>query len=123
MAETLGRAQLYLFFESGKDMVQASNLLGVDIMTGHWEFTFGEEQFQQNIDAFQGEFVANNIFLNDEAIFNDIEAYDDENHFKKPYTVKTVNDRRIAVIGQAFPYTPIANPSRYVKNLTFGIKS
>ncbi len=109
-------------FESGKDMVQASNLLGVDIMTGHWEFTFGEEQFQQNIDAFQGEFVANNIFLNDEAIFNDIEAYDDENHFKKPYTVKTVNDRRIAVIGQAFPYTPIANPSRYVKNLTFGIR-
>ena len=109
-------------FESGRDMVEASNILGVDVMTGHWEFTFGEDQFIENIKNFNGEFVANNVFLNDEAIFNDIPSYDDENHYQKPYTIKEVNGKQIAIIGQAFPYTPIANPSRYVSNLTFGIR-
>tara|TARA_B100001113_G_scaffold153235_1_gene125411 strand:- start:1828 stop:3552 length:1725 start_codon:yes stop_codon:yes gene_type:complete len=109
-------------FESGKDMVEASNILGVDVMTGHWEFTFGENQFKENLKRFDGEFVANNVFLNDEAIFNDIPAYDDDGHFQKPYTIKEINGKRIAIIGQAFPYTPIANPSRYVSNLTFGIR-
>ena len=109
-------------FESGMDMVEASNILGVDVMTGHWEVTFGEEQFKKNIKNFNGEFVANNIFLNDEAIFNDIPSYDDENHFAKPYTIREIKGNRIAIIGQAFPYTPIANPSRYVSNLTFGIR-
>ena len=91
-------------------------------MTGHWEFTFGEDQFIKNIKNFNGEFVANNVFLNDEAIFNDVPSYDDENHYQKPYTIKEVNGKQIAIIGQAFPYTPIANPSRYVSNLTFGIR-
>ena len=91
-------------------------------MTGHWEFTFGEDQFLKNLSKFDGEFVANNVFLNDEAIFNDIEAYNDENHYQKPYTIREVNGRNIAIIGQAFPYTPIANPSRLVPNLTFGIR-
>lgn len=109
-------------FESGMDMVEASNILGVDIMTGHWEFTFGESQFKKNIKKFNGEFVANNVFLNDEAIFNDVPSYDDENHFQKPYTIREIKGNRIAIIGQAFPYTPIANPSRYVSNLTFGIR-
>ena len=103
-------------------MVQASNILGVDVMTGHWEFTFGEDQFLNNLSKFNGEFVANNVFLNDEAIFNDIKAYNDENHYQKPYTIRQVNGRNIAIIGQAFPYTPIANPSRLVPNLTFGIR-
>ena len=93
-------------------MVQASNILGVDVMTGHWEFTFGEEQFLDNLSKFNGEFVANNVFLNDEAIFNDIQAYNDENHYQKPYTIREINGRQIAIIGQAFPYTPIANPAR-----------
>lgn len=109
-------------FTNGMDMVQASNILGVDVMTGHWEFTFGEEQFLNNLSKFNGEFVANNVFLNDEAIFNDIQAYNDENHYQKPYTVREINGRQIAIIGQAFPYTPIANPARLVPNLTFGIR-
>ena len=109
-------------FESGKDMVEASNILGVDVMTGHWEFTYGEEQFKKNLESFNGEFVANNVFLNDEAIFNDIPAYNDDGHFQKPYTIKDINGKKIAIIGQAFPYTPIANPSRFVSNLTFGIR-
>ena len=49
-------------FTNGMDMVQASNILGVDVMTGHWEFTFGEKQFLDNLLKFNGEFVANNVF-------------------------------------------------------------
>ena len=108
--------------ENGKDMVQASNLLGVDVMTGHWEFTFGEEIFLENLRNFNGDFVAQNISLTEEAIFEGLEAVDDDNHFQKPYVVKTINGSRVAVIGQAFPYTPIANPQRLIPNLTFGIR-
>ena len=108
--------------ENGKDMVKASNLLGVDVMTGHWEFTFGEEIFLENLRNFDGDFVAQNISLTEEAIFEGLEAVDDDNHFQKPYVVKTINGSRVAVIGQAFPYTPIANPQRFIPNLTFGIR-
>lgn len=109
-------------FEKGKDMVKASNILGVDIMTGHWEFTFGEKQFIENIKQFNGDFVAQNIKLTEEAIFDGMIPFDKENHFQKPYVIKEVNNLRVAVIGQAFPYTPIANPKRFIPNLTFGIK-
>ena len=109
-------------FEKGKDMVEASNILGVDIMTGHWEFTFGEKQFIENIKKFNGDFVAQNIKLTEEAIFDGVIPFDKDNHFQKPYVIKEINNLRIAVIGQAFPYTPIANPKRFIPNLTFGIQ-
>ena len=109
-------------FEKGRDMVEASNILGVDIMTGHWEFTFGEKQFIENIKQFNGDFVAQNIKLTEEAIFDGIIPVDQENHFQKPYVMKEINSLRVAVIGQAFPYTPIANPKRFIPNLTFGIQ-
>ena len=108
--------------ENGKDMVEASNILGVDIMTGHWEFTLGEKSFLDNIKNFKGDFVAQNIKLTEEAMFDGMEPIDDQNHFQKPYVVKIINGIRIVVIGQAFPYTPIANPGRFVPNLTFGIR-
>ena len=66
--------------ENGKDIVKASNLLGVDVMTGHWEFTFGEEIFLENLKNFNGDFVAQNISLTEEAIFDGLEAVDDDNH-------------------------------------------
>src|SRR5690625_1177734 len=47
----------------GEDMVEASNRLGIDVMTGHWEFTYPEEQIRRNIELFQGDFVAHNVFL------------------------------------------------------------
>ena len=108
-------------FEKGKDMVEASNILGVDIMTGHWEYTYGEKILRENIDAFNGEFVAQNVKLTEEAIFDEVESYDGD-YFHKPYTIKIINNIRIAVIGQSFPYTPIANPRYFVSNLTFGIR-
>jgi len=55
----------------GEDMVEASNLLGIDVLTGHWEFTYGEEKLRDNLKRFKGEFLALNVFLSEEAAFID----------------------------------------------------
>jgi sulfur-oxidizing protein SoxB len=107
----------------GMDMVEATNLLGVDIMTGHWEFTYLEDEVHSNIEAFNGEFVAQNLRATEEAMFEGVPVYDDfTGHVFKPYTMRELQGRRVAVIGQAFPYTPIANPKRFIPNWTFGIR-
>ena len=107
----------------GRDMVGATNLLGVDVMTGHWEFTYRDEEVLANIKAFNGEFVAQNVKVSEEALFDGAPSYDeDTGHALKPYTVKDAGGKRIAIIGQAFPYTPIANPKRFIPNWTFGIR-
>jgi sulfur-oxidizing protein SoxB len=111
------------YWTRGKDMVGACNRLGVDVMTGHWEFTYQDEEVLENIAAFEGEFVAQNVRVSEEALFEGAAAFDeDSGHAFRPYTIKTLGDRRIAVIGQAFPYTPIANPSRFIPDWTFGIR-
>src|SRR5262249_20650372 len=95
----------------GADMVQAANLLGIDAMTGHWEFTYGEKPLRDNLRAFKGEFLAQNVFLTEEAAFNDAEVFDAASgRVFKPYIIKEMGDHRVAVIGQAFPYVPIAHP-------------
>lgn len=107
----------------GMDMVQACNLLGVDIMTGHWEFTYQDQRTLSNVAAFNGTFVAQNIHATEEAMFDDSPVYDDDSgHVFPPYVIKTLQDSRVAVIGQAFPYTPVANPKRFIPDWTFGIK-
>lgn len=107
----------------GKDMIEASNLLGVDVMTGHWEFTYNDTEVLENIETVDAEFLAQNVRLTEEAQFDDFPAWDiDSGLAFKPYSMRTLNGRRIAVIGQAFPYTPIANPSRFIPNWTFGIQ-
>jgi sulfur-oxidizing protein SoxB len=112
------------YWTGGRDMVGACNLLGVDIMTGHWEFTYPDVQVLQNIAAFKGEFIAHNVRLTDDAVFEGAPAFDeDSGHVFRPYTLREAAGRRIAVIGQAFPYTPIANPSRIIPDWTFGIRA
>ncbi|MBL6691500.1 MAG: thiosulfohydrolase SoxB [Pseudomonadales bacterium] len=107
----------------GRDMVGACNLLGVDVMTGHWEFTYNDDEVLENVSDFQGDFVANNVVATEDALFDGVEVFDeDSGHVFQPYVVKEVNGRRIAVIGQAFPYTPIANPQRFIPDWTFGIR-
>ena len=107
---------------NGMDMVKACNLLGVDIMTGHWEFTYHDHKVLENIEAFSGEFLAQNIKAKEEALFDGIPVYDeDSGHVFKPYTIKELANSRLAIIGQAFPYTPVANPKRFIPNWTFGI--
>lgn len=106
----------------GKDMVEACNLLGVDVMTGHWEFTYRDSEVLDNIAAFKGDFVAQNVKVKEDALFDGSPAYDeDTGHALKPYVIKNLGGHRVAVIGQAFPYTPVANPSRFIPDWTFGI--
>jgi S-sulfosulfanyl-L-cysteine sulfohydrolase len=106
----------------GADMVEAANLLGVDAMTGHWEFTYGEAVLRKNLAGFKGEFLAQNVFLTEDAAFSDKPAFDPASgRVFKPAMVKEVGGMRIAVIGQAFPYVPIAHPKRFTPDWTFGI--
>jgi sulfur-oxidizing protein SoxB len=107
----------------GADMVEATNLLGVEAMTGHWEFTYGEAALRDNLARFKGEFLAQNVFLTEEAAFDGANAFDPaSSRVFKPAVVKEVGDHRVAVIGQAFPYVPIAHPKRFTPNWTFGIR-
>ncbi len=99
---------------NGQDMVDACKLLGVDVMTGHWEFTLGMERVQEIISKdFAGkvDFVAQNVKTTDfgDPVF-------------KPYVIKEINGAPVAIIGQAFPYTPIANPRYMVADWAFGIQ-
>ena len=107
----------------GADMIEAANLLGVEAMTGHWEFTYGEETLRSNLERFKGEFLAQNVFLTDEAAFNGAKAFDPASgRVFKPALIKEVGGYRVAVIGQAFPYVPIAHPKRFTPDWTFGIR-
>ena len=107
----------------GAAMVEAANLLGVDAMTGHWEFTYGEAALRKNLASFKGEFLAQNVFLTEDAAFADKPAFDSPSgRVFKPATVKDVGGMRVAVIGQAFPYVPIAHPKRFTPDWSFGIR-
>jgi sulfur-oxidizing protein SoxB len=107
----------------GADMIEAANLLGVDAMTGHWEFTYGEAALRQRLAEFKGEFLAQNVFLTEDAAFNNAEAFDSASgRVFKAASVKDIGGMRIAVIGQAFPYVPIAHPKRFTPDWTFGIR-
>ena len=107
----------------GADMIEAANLLGVEAMTGHWEFTYGEQTLRDNLTRFKGEFLAQNVFLTEEAAFNGAEAFDPASgRVFKPAMIKEVGAYRVAVIGQAFPYVPIAHPKRLTPDWTFGIR-
>ncbi len=107
----------------GADMVEVGNLLGTEVMTGHWEFTYGEKVLQQNLGRFKGEFVAQNVFLTDDAAFGDAPAFDSASgRVFKPATIKEVNGHRLGIVGQAMPYVPIAHPKRFTPDWTFGIR-
>jgi sulfur-oxidizing protein SoxB len=107
----------------GADMVEAANLLGIEAMTGHWEFTYGEDALRSNLERFNGEFLAQNVFLTEEAAFSGARAFDPASgRVFKPALIKEVGGYRVAVIGQAFPYVPIAHPKRFTPDWTFGIR-
>ena len=97
----------------GADMIGAQKLLGVDAMTAHWEFTYGAERMKRAVDSELApiEFLAQNV-----------KTVDFEDPVFKPYSLRSVNGIPLAVIGQAFPYTPIANPRYLVADWSFGIQ-
>jgi sulfur-oxidizing protein SoxB len=98
----------------GQDMVDACKLLGVDVMSSHWEHTLGAARVKQLVDGdLKGhiEFVAQNIQTADfgDPVF-------------APYVVRELGGVPVAVIGQAFPYTPVANPRWFTPDWTFGLQ-
>ena len=110
-------------YTRGRDMVGAMNKLGVDVAVGHWEFTYKAEEVLANVKELDAEFLAQNVFVNDDALMEGAEAYDEDSGLAfKPYTIKKMGNARVAVIEQAFPYTTIANPQRFIPDWTFGIR-
>ncbi len=98
----------------GQDMIDAQKLLGVDVMTGHWDFTYGADRVKEVVAKdFAGrvDFLAQNIRTTDfgDPVF-------------PPFVIKSINGIPVAIVGQAFPYTPIANPRYFVSEWTFGIQ-
>ena len=95
----------------GADMVAAMKALKPDAMVGHWEFTLGKERVEELVDEMGYPFLGSNCFDTewDERVFQST-AYFERGGIK------------VAVIGQHFPYTPIANPSHLVEGWSFGIR-
>ncbi|RUM80970.1 MAG: thiosulfohydrolase SoxB [Candidatus Thioglobus sp.] len=119
----------------GADMVEATNMLGVDVMVGHWEFTYKEEETLKNIGFFKGDFLGQNVRIMEDALMGDdyftmTEKFDGNGLYSeddampfKPYVIKNVGGHRIAVIGQAFPRTSNANPQKYFfPDWSFGLR-
>jgi sulfur-oxidizing protein SoxB len=94
----------------GADMVRLMNALKVDAMTAHWEFTYGADRVQELIKQLDFPFLAGNV---KDSTWGD--------RVFKPYQVFERGGLRIGVIGQAFPYTPIANPGYLIPDWSFGI--
>jgi len=108
---------------NAQDMVDACKALTVDVMTGHWEFTYGMKRVKEIVDkdfkagtgggaaAHRVDFVAQNVKTADfgDPVF-------------EPYVLKEMNGVKVAIVGQAFPYTPIANPRYMVADWEFGIR-
>ncbi|MCT8973344.1 thiosulfohydrolase SoxB [Microbaculum marinisediminis] len=95
----------------GADMVEVMNALGPDAMTGHWEFTYGADRVTELVDGLPFPFLGSNIY----------DAEWNEPAFE-PMTMFERGGVNIAVIGQAFPYTPIANPRWMIPGWSFGIR-
>ncbi len=95
----------------GDDMVEVMNAMGVDLMTAHWEFTYGADRVKELINKLKFPFLAANVTDTEweEPVFKDIVFFER-------------GGVKIGVIGQAFPYTPIANPRYMVPNWSFGIQ-
>lgn len=105
---------------NAEDMVQAINQLGVEVMCPHWEFTFGIDRVKEIFGdkdrrgSFKGEFIAQNVM--------DVSWGPPGEPVFKPYVIRELGGVRIGILGQAFPYTPISHPLRFVPDLSFGIR-
>ena len=95
----------------GEDMVEVMKALGTEAMVGHWEFTFGQQRLKELIDKLEYPFLGGNVFDTewDEPVFESTAFFEK-------------GGVSVAVIGQHFPYTPIANPNYMVKGWSFGIR-
>ena len=101
-------------WSKAQDMVDACKLLGVDIMTLHWESTYGAERVKE----IEGKDFKDHIDI----VAQNVKTTDFEDPVFKPYVIRKINDVPVAIIGQAFPYTPIANPRYFTPEWSFGIQ-
>ena len=118
----------------GVDMVEASNILGVDVMVGHWEFTYREDEVLSNVALFKGDFIGQNVRVKEDSLMDDgyatmVETFDgrglydeDTGHAFQPYVIKQINGAKICIIGQAFPRTGNANPPEFFPDWSFGLR-
>ncbi|MBV8031114.1 MAG: thiosulfohydrolase SoxB, partial [Betaproteobacteria bacterium] len=97
----------------GADMLGAQKLLGVEYMTAHWEFTYGAARMKQAVERELApiRFLAQNV-----------RTADFEEPVFAPYAFHEIGGAPVAIIGQAFPYVPIAHPRSLVPEWTFGIQ-
>ncbi len=118
----------------GVDMVEASNILGIDVMVGHWEFTYREDEVLSNVALFKGDFIGQNVRVKEDALFGDdyyamVEKFDgrglydeDSGHAFQPYVIREFGGAKIAIVGQAFPRTANANPQEFFPDWSFGLR-
>jgi sulfur-oxidizing protein SoxB len=100
----------------GEAIVDAQNYLGVDVMVGHWEFTYGKERVAELIDMLNGDFISQNV------IDNDPFSENFEELIFPPYTIKEIGGTKIGIIGQSFPFTSTANPKHFTEGWSFALR-
>lgn len=100
----------------GEAIVKAQNHIGVDVMVGHWEFTYGKERVRELIEMLDGKFISQNV------VGNDSFADDFEELIFEPYTIEERGGAKIGIIGQSFPFTSTANPKEFTEGWSFGLR-
>jgi sulfur-oxidizing protein SoxB len=100
----------------GEAIVKAQNYLGVDVMVGHWEFTYGKERVKELIEILDAKFISQNIVGDDP--FED----EYEEMIFEPYTIEERGGHKIGIIGQSFPFTSTANPKEFTQGWSFGLR-
>lgn len=98
---------------AGQDMVNVMNALKPDAMTFHWEFTLGSDRVNEIVEGLPFAALGQNIFDSE---------WDEPAELFKPYKFFDRGGAKVAVIGQAFPYMPIANPGWMFPEYSFGIR-
>ncbi len=110
-------------WSNAQDMVDACKALTVDVMTGHWEFTYGMKRVKEIVEKdFAGGSGGGAAAQRIDFIAQNIKTADFGDPVFKPFVMREMNGVKLAIVGQAFPYTPIANPRYLVADWEFGIQ-
>ena len=100
----------------GAAIVEAQNYLGVDVMVGHWEFTYGKKRVKELIEMMDAKFISQNV------VGDDPFADEFEELIFEPYTIEERAGAKIGIIGQSFPFTSTANPKEFTQGWSFGLR-
>ncbi|MDP3466455.1 MAG: thiosulfohydrolase SoxB [Sulfuricurvum sp.] len=101
---------------TGEAIVKAQNYLGVDVMVGHWEFTYGKKRVKELIEMLNAKFISQNV-VGDDSFADDFEEL-----IFEPYTIMERGGAKIGIIGQSFPFTSTANPKEFTQGWSFGLR-